>query len=74
MKQTLGNNAQIAKKCLMLSIQIIDTLQDYKKTIRFDYTITLQIEYMTNIPKILTVDDFIEGELEYDDDGIYYGE
>ena len=58
----------------MLSIQIIDTLQDYKKTIRFDYTITLQIEYMTNIPKILTVDDFIEGELEYDDDGIYYGE
>jgi len=28
---------------------------------------------MTNIPKIL-VDDFIEGELEYDDEGIYYGE
>jgi hypothetical protein len=30
---------------------------------------------MTNIPKLqLEVDDFIEGELEYDDDGIYYGE
>jgi hypothetical protein len=30
---------------------------------------------MTNIPKFqLEVDDFIEGELEYDDDGIYYGE
>jgi len=28
---------------------------------------------MTRIPK-LEVDDFIEGELEYDDDGIYYGE
>jgi hypothetical protein len=29
---------------------------------------------MTNIPKILAIDDFIEGEVEYDDDGIYYGE
>lgn len=28
---------------------------------------------MTNITK-LDVDDFIEGELEYDDDGAYYGE
>ena len=33
----------------------------------------LQIEFMINIPK-LDVDDFIEGELEYDDDGVYYGE
>jgi hypothetical protein len=29
---------------------------------------------MTNIPKLLDVDDSIEGELEYDDDGVYYGE
>ena len=30
---------------------------------------------MTNIPKLqLDVDDFIEGEFEYDDDGVYYGE
>ncbi len=30
---------------------------------------------MTNIPKLQQdVDDFIEGKLEYDDDGIYYGE
>ena len=28
---------------------------------------------MTNKSK-LEVDDFIEGELEYDDDGAYYGE
>jgi len=28
---------------------------------------------MTNIPK-LDVEDSIEGELEYDDDGVYYGE
>ena len=60
---------------LEISIQIIDILQDYKKTIRFDYTTTLQIEFMTNIPKLqLDVEDFIEGELEYDDDGVYYGE
>ena len=48
-------------------------LQDYKKTLRFDYTIRLQRELMTNIPK-LDVEDSIEGELEYDDDGVYYGE
>ena len=48
-------------------------LQDYKKTLRFDYTIMLQREHMTNIPK-LDVDDSIEGEFEYDDDGVYYGE
>jgi hypothetical protein len=29
---------------------------------------------MTNRLKILDVEDFIEGELEYDDDGVYYGE
>lgn len=29
---------------------------------------------MINIPKIQLVEDFIEGELEYDDDGVYYGE
>jgi hypothetical protein len=30
---------------------------------------------MTNIPKLqLDVEDSIEGELEYDDDGVYYGE
>lgn len=29
---------------------------------------------MVNTPNILEVDDFIEGELEYDDDGAYYGE
>jgi hypothetical protein len=30
---------------------------------------------MTKIPKIqLDFDDFIEAELDYDDDGIYYGE
>jgi len=30
---------------------------------------------MTKTPKLqLEVDDFIEGELDYDDDGIYYGE
>ncbi len=30
---------------------------------------------MTKIPKLqLEVDDFIEGELDYDDDGTYYGE
>lgn len=35
----------------------------------------LQIEVMTNIPKLqLDVEDSIEGELEYDDDGLYYGE
>jgi len=28
---------------------------------------------MAKTPK-LEVDDFIEGELDYDDDGIYYGE
>jgi len=28
---------------------------------------------MTNIAK-QDIDDFIEGELEYDDDGAYYGE
>jgi hypothetical protein len=44
------------------------------KTLRLDYSTTLQIEYMTNIPKILAIDDSIEGEMEYDDDGIYYGE
>lgn len=50
-------------------------LYHYKKTLRFDYTIRLQREVMTNIPKLqLDVDDFIEGELEYDDDGAYYGE
>ena len=56
------------------TIQISDILQDYMKTLRFDYSTTLQIEYMTNIPKILAIDDSIEGEMEYDDDGIYYGE
>ena len=30
---------------------------------------------MTNIPKLqLDVEDSIEGEVEYDDDGVYYGE
>jgi len=30
---------------------------------------------MTKTPKLqLEVDDFIEGELDYDDDGTYYGE
>jgi len=30
---------------------------------------------MTNIPRLqLDVEDSIEGELEYDDDGVYYGE
>ncbi|GEM_PF-3012548 len=49
-------------------------LYHYKKTLRFDYTIMLQREVMTNRPKLLDVEDFIEGELEYDDDGVYYGE
>jgi hypothetical protein len=29
---------------------------------------------MTKTPKFQLVDDFIEGELDYDDDGTYYGE
>jgi len=48
-------------------------LYHYKKTLRFDYTIMLEREVMTNRLK-LDVEDFIEGELEYDDDGVYYGE
>jgi len=48
---------------------------DYMKTLGFGYTQISQIAIMTNIPKLqLEADDFIEGELEYDDDGIYYGE
>jgi len=47
----------------------------YEKTLRFGYTATLQREIMRNRPKLqLDVDDFIEGEMEYDDDGVYYGE
>ena len=47
----------------------------YKKTLRIDYTTILQIELMIN-KTILEhgFDDFIEAELDYDDDGIYYGE
>ena len=47
----------------------------YEKTLRFGYTVALQREIMRNRPKVqLDVDDFIEGEMEYDDDGVYYGE
>lgn len=45
------------------------------KTLRFEYTLTSHMEFMTKKSKTeLEYDDFIEAELEYDDDGIYYGE
>jgi len=47
----------------------------YWKTLRLGYSKIIQLKLMRKTPKTeIQFQDFIESEMKYDDDGIYYGE